>query len=151
MPVSSKFSPTSGIFDKSTRAQKFSNFISRKAKDFKQTTKNRMIQGSHTGVDYEKRPRGANFKRAHRASAPGERPSPDTVTLVNAISDRKLSDTVAEVFIAPKMNPENGALASDYGEILQTFRNRKIMTAEDAGQEQTQIIPDGEVFIKTLL
>src|SRR5688572_27460215 len=128
-----KFTPTSKIFDKATRRQVISNLISKSAKGFKRQTQERMIKGPHTGRQYAKK-RGAGFRRAHRASAAGQRPSPDTMTLVNAVSDRKTSEMSAEVFIAERINPENGTTASRYAEILQNNLNRPIMSEGDAFQ-----------------
>lgn len=140
----------SPIFDRTARSSKVSSFVSRSAKKFKSGTKQKMIKGPHTGSLYEKK-RGAGFRRAHRASQRGQRPSPDTMTLVNAISDRMLSGTSAEVYIAERVNPENGTLASNYGEILQTKLDRPIMTADDALEAEKEMAREGEQLVRDLI
>jgi hypothetical protein len=145
-----RFIKTSEIFDKSTRGLKFSNLASRSAKGFKQLTRDRMIKGPHTGRLYARK-RGAGFRRSHRASAVGQRPSPDTMTLITAVSDRRTGDFSAEVYIAEKINPTNGTLASDYAETLQEHLERPIMTAEDAVQAEIKMREDGEALVRTML
>lgn len=150
MAFESKFTADSPIFDKPAREQHFTNLVSRSAKEFKQLTKDRMIKGPWTGILYERR-RGATFRRSHRASAKGQRPSPDTMTLVNAVSDRKTGDLSAEVYIAEKVNPSNGTLASDYAEILQNHLERPIMSEGDRFEAEAKMKSDGEALMQSLV
>jgi hypothetical protein len=73
------------------------------------------------------------------------------MTLVNAISDRSLGDYEAETYIADKVNPASGTIASKYGEILQTKLERPIMTSGDAAEAESEMRQDGESLIKTLI
>lgn len=140
---------TSPIFDKAKRTQSVSNFVSKQAREFKRLTQERMTKGPHTGTLYAKK-RGSNFRRSHRASARHQRPSPDTLTLVNAISQRTINPLRSQVYIAERVNPENGAIASNYGAILQTRLDRPIMSIADAAVAQRKMEKDAEVLIKTL-
>jgi hypothetical protein len=120
------------------------------AKRHKTRTREKMIAGPHTGNLYWRK-RGAAFRRFHRASARGQRPSPDTVTLVNAVTDERTGEMTARVFIAERANPSNGALASDYAEILQNHLNRPIMTEQDAKEGQRDQQRLAERAVKKLL
>lgn len=140
---------TSPIFDKAKRGRAFSNFISKQAKDFKVLTKQRMETSPATGKLYGKK-RGTTFRRSHRASAKGQRPSPDTGTLVAAISDRRISDNHSQVYIAEKVNP-NGTIASKYGEILQNKRDRPIMDELDARLAEVKMRKEADVLVKGLV
>ena len=152
MAFSGKFTSTSGIFDKTKRQQGLSNLVSRNARNFRQDTKNKMIRGSKSGRLYSKK-RGAGFTRSHRASARGERPAPDTQTLVNAISSRSLSDTSAEVYIAERINPETGTPASRYAEYLNDpeVLDRPIMSEADTAEAQTKMTRESGIFIDSLV
>jgi len=141
---------TSPIFDKAKRGRVVSNFVSKQAREFKRLTQERMIKGPHTGNLYEKK-RGGTFRRSHRASARHQRPSPDTLTLINAISQRTINPVHSQVFIAERVNPENGAIASDYGAILQNRLDRPIMSIADAAVAQRKMEKDAEALVKTLL
>jgi hypothetical protein len=140
----------SPIFFPALRRQIFSNYASKQAKDFKQLTKERMIAGPHTGRIYEKK-RGVGFTRSHRASAKGERPSPDTMTLVNAIEDKRTSDFSAVVYVAEISNPENGEVASVYAERLQVMMQRPIMSELDREQALYKATIEGEQLVKRLV
>lgn len=151
MATVSKFTSTAKIFDKASRSQGFTSLISREAKEFKVDTKERMIEGPASGRVYEKHPGGRGFTRSHRASRRGQRPAPDTLTLVNAISDRRLSDYSAEVYVAERINPENGEIASDYAERLQTQLDRPIMSPLDAEKAEFKLRHGGELLVRTLV
>lgn len=137
------------IFDKVERRSAISSLITRSAKEFKQLTKDKMIYGRATGRVYDKG-RGVGFTRSHRASAAGQRPAPDTLTLVNAIDDRRLSDYSSEVYIADKINTSNGTVASDYGSILQNKLDRPIMSDTDVAEAQAKIERDSLTMIESL-
>jgi hypothetical protein len=122
---------TSQVFDKAVRQQKLTSMISRSSRDFRESTKTQMVEGLHTGRVY-RRKSGAGFRRSHIASAVGQRPSPDTLTLVNAVTQEMTGPDSAQVFIAEKINPLNGAVASNYAEILQEKLDRPIMDERDA-------------------
>lgn len=95
-----------------------SNVVSKSAKDFKNRTRIQMIEQTPTGTLYEKAARGRGFTRSHRASRPGQRPQPDTLTLSSAIRDKRNAPFSSTVDIAHRINPENGADAHDYAERL---------------------------------
>lgn len=119
------------IHDKRERVRVLGRVPGEAAKRHKDRTRRQMIEGPQTGNLY-RRKNGPGFRRSHRASARGQRPAPDTFTLVNAVSDKRTGEMSAEVFIAERINPRNGANASDYAEILQNNMGRPIMTGGDA-------------------
>ena len=119
-----------GIYDPGKRRAAIRRALFRTTKEAKRETKQAMVQSAPRGALYRKR-RGAAFIRAHRASARGQRPAIETGNLLNAVSDRRLSDTKRELFIAPKPNPINGVPSSEYAEILQNKMARKIITGKD--------------------
>ncbi|MEO5859176.1 MAG: hypothetical protein ABIR33_09535 [Pyrinomonadaceae bacterium] len=119
------------IHDKRERARVLGRVPGEAAKRHKVRTRRKMIDGPHTGNLYDRKG-GAGFSRSHQASARGQRPSPDTFTLVNAVTDERTGEMSARVFIAEKINPRNGANASEYAEILQFHLGRPIMTGGDA-------------------
>lgn len=141
---------TSPIFDKAKRERLTSNFVAKQAKDFKVLTKDRMVRGPATGKLYAKK-RGTTFRRSHRASARGQRPSPETGTLVNAITDRRIAENHSQVYIAEKTNPSNGTVASKYGEILQNNLDRPIMDVVDVTIAQQKMERDADVLVKGLI
>ncbi len=128
----------SKIFDKTVRQQAVTNLISRQSRDFRDKTKGNMIESRPTGHLY-RRKGGAGFRRSHIASSIGQRPSPDTLTLANAVTQKMTGDTTAEVFIAERVNPVNGQAASKYAEILQTKLERPIMSPADAEAAQAEL------------
>ena len=139
----------SKIFNSREVRREISNMLSKRRKKFREKTKRRMIDGPHTGRLYA-RESGRGFRRSHRASAKRQRPSPDTMTLVNAISDKSTGELSGKVFVAEKRNPRNGQIASKYAEILQTQLERPIMTKNDAAIEQKEIIREASQIIDRL-
>lgn len=125
----------SPIFDIARTKQAGSTALTIAAKTFKDETKRRMTQGPATGRIYS-RSRGPNFRRAHRASARGERPAPDTLKLVNSIGDERIADSVHEV-----------SANTDYAEILQDKLDRPIMSEQDARQAEADLqrVYDAEI------
>lgn len=119
----------SKIFTESFR-QALSAVPYKMAKEFKESTKQKMLKQSPQGKLYEKKS-GKGFKRFHKASAEGQRPQPDTLTLVNAVRDTRTGEFSATVDIADKINPENKANARDYAERLVNKMNRQIMGFDD--------------------
>jgi hypothetical protein len=102
--------------------------LSNTSKDFIKDVLNKMAKSKPSGRVYYSRRKGF-----HRASAPGQRPAIDTTTLFKSFDyNLDKQDLVSVVYIRPRVNPENGARADQYAEILQVARNRKIMTAQDA-------------------
>lgn len=141
----------SPLFDTSKIRAAASMAVGKTAKQFKNYTRQKMIKSSPSGKLYEKTARGAGTRRFHRASARGQRPAPDTMTLVNAVSDRKTGEFSAEVFIADKINPENGANARDYAGRLQNKMNRPIMQEADARIHGSLLELELEKAIKNLI
>lgn len=115
----------SPIWDEAAREQIVSRGLTRIAKKFKQKTVTAMIEGVHTGAYY--RPRlggpGLGFTRLHHASARSERPSPDTLNLVNSVEDEKIAPLQHAVFVNDAQAP--------YGKYLQFGMDRPIMTGAD--------------------
>lgn len=73
------------------------------------------------------------------------------MTLVNATSDRRIGEFVCEVYIAERMNPENGAVASNYAEILQERLDRPIMSPGDAAEAEAKMAREGHLLIQRLI
>lgn len=141
---------TSPIFDPVAREVPAEVFVGRQALDFKVVTKGRMIESRATGNLYARRS-GPGFKRSHRASSVGQRPAPDTLTLVNAITDRMTSPTTAEVFVAERINPLNGQAASKYADILQFGLDRPIQSDEDAAEAEAKMLRESPEMIQKLI
>ncbi len=139
----------STIFNKASVKREIGNLITKRSRLFKRERQQDMLNGPHTGRLYRRR-RGKGFIRSHRASAKGQRPSPDTMTLVNAVSQKRTGDLSARVYIAEKRNPVNKMLASQYAEILQKKLGRPIITADDAAREQKEIVRVASDLIKRL-
>ncbi len=118
----------SRIFNSAELKRALSNAVGRAAKDFKTDVRQRMIKASVSGIVYRKG-RGRGFTRSHRASARGQSPAPDTLTLARAVTDSKTGDASARVEIANRINPENGQNAREYAEILQEKMDRPIMNS----------------------
>lgn len=135
MSYKSTLKINSKLFDKRERAAAGGRAAYKSAKVFKKATVQRMVKSVPRGrIDtYENLPnnRGRGFQRRFRRSARGQRPAIETTTLINAVSDKKLNETSAEVFIADRKNPRNGASARVYAEILQTKLDRPIMNKDD--------------------
>lgn len=138
------------VHDRQERVRVLGRVPGRAAKRHKQRTRNKMIEGPHTGNLY-RRKRGEGFTRFHRASARGQRPSPDTFTLVNAVTDERTGEMEARVFIAERINPRNGANASDVAEILQNHLKRPIMSKQDTKEAQRDQQQLAKKAIKELL
>ena len=98
--------------------------LTRTAKEFKDATKQKMVRGPHTGRLY-RRKRGQSFRRSHRASAPGQRPSPDTGKLLNSVSDKRVGELTHEV-----------SANTPYAPILQDKLDRPIMDEQDAREAE---------------
>jgi hypothetical protein len=140
----------SKIFDTVIREQTMTTFVSQEIRDHKVLTQRQQIESQASGQLYPRR-RGPGFRRFHRASAPGQRPAPDTLTLVNAISDQMTSDMTGEVYIAPNVNPENKQTADVYGAILQERLGRPISDDGDAATAQQKMLRDANVMLLKLL
>lgn len=149
------------VFEKNARGQKGTAFVSRQARDFKTLTKQRQIAGPHTGAVVS-RGSGDGFRLRHQQSARGERPAPDTFTLVNSIEDQPATivrgfargtsfPTAFEVFIQERINPRNGAPSSYYGERLQVALGREIMTEADALEAERKMELEAGAFLRELL
>ena len=144
--MSSKVTLTSAVFNDVTRRQLKSGFVSRQATDFKNLTKRRMIESVPAGAFYgrSKKSDVASRRLGHRASAKGQRPAIDTGNLLSAVTEGRISEDVAEVFIAPQTNALNRTPADRYAEILQTKLDRPIMSTGDAAEAQRKIVREGE-------
>lgn len=88
--IISKLELNSAIFNDAKLLQCASNYNTRCAKKLKTKAKNKQILSSPSGRVYA-RATGPGFRRAHRASARFEYPSPDTMNLVNSMKDAKTS------------------------------------------------------------
>ncbi len=141
------------VHDRQERARVLGRVPGLAAKRHKQRTREMMIAGPHTGKLYRPGFKGnsTSFRRLHRASARGQRPSPDTMTLVNAVTDERTGEMAAKVFIAERINPANGANASDYAEILQNHMERPIMSVRDTKEAQRDQNDLAKKAIKELL
>lgn len=141
---------SSPIFNTNQLRETLSRIPMESARKFKDSTKRRQIESRPQGELVEKRS-GAGFRRFHRASRRGQRPSPDTLTLVNATTSERTGEFSAETFIAPKVNPENKELASVYAERLQNNLDRPIMSEQDAKLAQKVQDYDVEKAVEKLI
>jgi hypothetical protein len=106
---------------------------------FKQSTKQKMIQGPHTGKTYARKS-GKGFRRFHRASTKGERPSPDTFKLVNSIESRRIGELKTEI-----------TANTPYADILQEKLDRPIMTEKDAKEAEIELQRSYEEALRKLI
>lgn len=115
----------SPIWNDQERVQIVSRCLSRLARKFKVERVQAMVAGPHTGRLYPRKG-GVGFRRFHRASARGERPSPDTTNLINSLDHEKISDLRYSVNVDDVKAP--------YGKWLQDPDNldRPIATIGDA-------------------
>lgn len=98
--------------------QKLAAEIKRSRKELKEAIREKHREGGDLpAASIVSRRSGAGFRRGHKVSRPGSPPSPDTLTLMNAIDDREVGPLEAEVYIKPDINP-HGGMADRYGEIL---------------------------------
>lgn len=135
----STFKLQSPIFDKAARSQVISKVVRDAAKRFKVSTKEKMTSGTRSGRVYARK-RGASFRRAHRASARGERPAPDTLKLLNSIQDKSIGAFKSQV-----------STNVPYASILQEELDRPIMSERDAEDAQNEMLKNAEEAIKRLL
>lgn len=111
------------IFNASERRRAFRKVVSQSAKAHRRALQEKMIYGPHTGrVTTRGKSRGDGFTRRHQASREGERPAPDTNTLINSISSEMTGELSAKVEIE-----------AEYGEILQKG-GRLVMTETDVAE-----------------
>ena len=123
------------IFNKSARKSAFSSVVSKSARNFKESTRRKMVESAPSGrIERYLGGAGKGFTRGFRRSAKGQRPAVETSTLINAIDARKTGELSAVVDIKDVRNPRNGESARDYAERLQTKMNRKIMTKQDVDE-----------------
>jgi hypothetical protein len=102
--------------------------LSETAREFVKSTQTKMAKSKPAGRVYPSKRKGF-----HRASAPGQRPAIDTANLIKAVAFKLERGALeATAFIKPTPNPENGARADRYAEILQNGMDRLIMTEKDA-------------------
>jgi hypothetical protein len=97
------------VFKRGRRQEAISRGLTRLGKRFKGFAKSRQTDNEPSGRFYPSH-RGGGFTTMHRASAWGEPPAPDTMNLVNAIEDRKVSKTVHEVYVDEGKAPYAGPL-----------------------------------------
>jgi hypothetical protein len=134
--VSTKVTLNDKIFTPAFR-QALSAVPFKVAKQYQETTRQKMINQSPAGATFEKSS-GKGFKRAGRRSARGQRPQPQTQTLANALQSKRTGEFSALVDIAPRRNPENGQSARVYGERLETKMDRVIFSDKgDLRQAET--------------
>ncbi|HEX8289820.1 MAG TPA: hypothetical protein VF556_17695 [Pyrinomonadaceae bacterium] len=121
----------SKLFDETERKRILAAPVRQSAKEFKTDLKNKMIFGPHTGRETTRgKESGDGFTRKHRASRRGERPAPDTNSLVNSIEDKPLSEFSAIVEVTKPYTDSSGE------EVLQGKLGRKIMTSEDVDEAE---------------
>lgn len=131
-----RFNLESPIFNETKAREIISSALTRVAKRFKQVTKDNQTLGPHTGKLYQSRNKGqgSGFRRYHRASSRGQRPSPDTMNLLNATDDRKDSWDSHTVYVDDAKAP--------YGKYLQEGLDRPIMSPEDAAEFEGTVVKE---------
>lgn len=141
MPVEIKLGK---FFDKAKRHQVLSNAISKTTREFAAYVPQEQAESNASGHLY-KRTGGKTFRRSHRASAKGQRPSPDTGKLIKS-TRRKMTGTFSgEVTtIAKKGN-------FDYADQLQNKMDRPIQNApKDLKKAQQLLDKNGEAALSKL-
>jgi len=124
MPLRIVRVPTGPTITNPAKARQLkSNALTRIAKRFKASQKEKMAKETHTGRVYS-RPGITGASRFHQASARRERPAIDTGTLLNAIEDQKIGADRHEVLVNDSKAP--------YGKYLVAPRlDRVIMSDKD--------------------
>lgn len=141
------------VFQGDVGKQIFAQFPLNQARDFRQLTKQRMIESKPAGnfTGFKDKSDVASRRRGHRASAPGQRPAIETGNLLNAIAEKQVNDTTSEVYILPLPNRRDQVKANIYGWILQNILNRPIMDGSDVKIAQDKAMRDGNQLVKTIL
>lgn len=140
------------IFNKSARRAAFSSAVSRSARNFKESTRRKMVESVPAGrTELYAGGEGRGFTRGFRRSRRGQRPAVETTTLINALQMKRTGELSATVDIADKKNPRNGESAKDYAERLQTKMQRKIMVEEDIREAREDFDSQNNKALASLL
>jgi hypothetical protein len=119
MAFKSSLKLDSPLFSAEKRKAAGGRAVYKSAREFAQSTQNKMETGAHTGKIVTKA-RGENFRVRHQQSRRGQRPAPFSKRLLLSVRAKRLSQTESTV--------EVGA---DYAEHLQFNLGRKIVTPGD--------------------
>lgn len=87
------------------------------SKTVKTKIKEKHLSGGDRPASRIIRRRGLGFTHGHKVSIRGNPPSPDTLTLLNAVDDQATGTLQREVYVKPNQNPRGG-VADEYGAIL---------------------------------
>lgn len=139
MPFKSSLKLNAKIFNPQERKRAFSRVPSKAARAFRDSTKKAMLESNPTGNLVKKRS-GKGFQRFHRQSRRGERPSPDTLNLVNSITAQKTGGMSAKTQIT-----------AEYGARLQEDLNRPIMSDADVEKAEKDFVEIGKKTVQGLL
>ena len=141
MPVDIKLGK---FFDKAQRDQAFSSAVSKTVREFAAYVPEQQIKSTPTGKTY-KRKGGASFQRFHKASAKGQRPSPDTGKLTRSTRHKMTGKFSGEVTTVAKSK------GFDYASQLQENMDRPIQDApEDIRTAQRLLDKNAEAALNKL-
>lgn len=129
--LQSTFKTDSRIWDANARKVAFGRVAVESARLMKDATRLRMVKSRPTGKVYEKKTRGSNFTRFHRASARGQRPAVDTGNLANkSLKSQRTGELSAEFFVDTNQ--------ARYAEKLQFELMRQIVNNDDVRIANTE-------------
>ncbi len=133
----------SKIFNRAEVRRALSSVVIRTAKEFKQSTREKMQSAPHTGSVARQRS-GDGFTRGRQRSVRGERPAVQSGNLANnGIVDRRTGELSAVVEIDESRAP--------YGAILVKELGRVIMSKEDAAAAEIEMQRRGNEVLRALL
>lgn len=105
-------------WDVDATQRRLSSTVTRGRKVLKERIREKHRKGGDMAPSYiSAGRRGRGFRRGHKVSQRGNPPSPDTLSLLNAIDDRETAILTGEVFIREATSPGGGNPA-EYGAIL---------------------------------
>lgn len=141
MPVEIKLGK---FFDKSKRDSAVSSGIKKTIREFAVYVPEQQIKGKPSGKLYKRRG-GKNFRRFHRASARGEKPSPDSGKLTTSTKHKMTGTLSGEVTTIAKSGN------FDYAEQLQEKMDRPIQNAkQDVKAAQNMLDKNVEAALSKL-
>lgn len=141
MPVEIKLGK---FFDKSKRDSAVSSGIKKTIREFAAYVPEQQIKGKPSGK-LSRRRGGKNFRRFHRASARGERPSPDSGKLTRSTKHKMTGTLSGEVTTIAKSGN------FDYAEQLQEKMDRPIQNAkQDVKAAQNMLDKNVEAALSKL-
>lgn len=133
------------MFDARMRNAVFGALTYQSAQDFRQNLKQKMLSSQPTGR-VESVGEGKGFNTRFRRSARGQRPAIQTRRLLNSIFAYKNGEKSARTEVTARTDK-----GVKYGEILQAFLDRQIMSREDVEDARKSFVRRGNEAVRELL